>query len=106
MYKKEENADELMAIHQQIAEENKKLKKQQQELRSQVDETLNKIDTKANTKTEKQKRIKEIKGLIDKLRDEAKEAKARGASKTELNKINKNIAELLKTIADYQTSND
>ncbi|MBR7090955.1 MAG: hypothetical protein IKC79_00710, partial [Clostridia bacterium] len=103
--KKEENADELMAIHQQIAEENKKLKKQQQELRSQVDETLNKIDTKANTKTEKQKRIKEIKGLIDKLRDEAKEAKARGASKTELNKIIKNIAELLKTIADYQSNN-
>ena len=103
--KKEDNTQELMDIQKQIAEENKKLQKQQQELRSQIDETLNVIDTKANTKAEKQKRIKEIKDLIDKLRDEAKEAKARGASKTELNKINKNIAELLKTIADYQINN-
>ena len=102
--KKEDQNAELKAIQDQIAVENKKLKKQQQELRSQIDETLNVIDAKP-TKTEKQKRIKEIKTLIDKLRDEAKEAKARGASKTELNKINKNIAELLKTIADYQSNN-
>ena len=82
------------------------LKKQQEELRQQIDETLSAMEDKANaTKAQKQKNIKKIKDLIEKLKIEAKEAKARGASKAEITKINKSVAELLKVITNYQLNN-
>ena len=56
------------------------------------------------TKQERTQNIKKIKDLISKLKEEAAEAKERGASKTEINKINKSAAELLRVIADYQAN--
>lgn len=100
------DTEDLLAIQKQIAEENEKLKKQQEELRQQIDETLSAMEDKANaTKAQKQKNIKKIKDLIEKLKIEAKEAKARGASKAEITKINKSVAELLKVITNYQLNN-
>ncbi len=101
-------ADDLVAIQKQIEEENKKLKEQQEELRAQIDNTLKAVKdaTEKSTKSEnKTQNIKEIKALISKLKDEAAKAKARGASKAEINKINKSVAELLKVITDYQSGN-
>jgi len=100
------DTEDLLNLQKQIAEENDKLKKQQEELRSQIDKTLSAMETKTDvTKSEKQKNIKKIKTLIDKLKVESKDAKARGASKAEISKINKSVAELLKVITKYQSGN-
>ncbi len=97
--------DELEALQEQINAENERLKQQQEELRAQIDETLKTMEKATNaTKAERTKNIKKIKDLIAQLKTEAAEAKERGASKAEINKINKSAAELLKVIADYQAN--
>ena len=101
--KKYADNDDLVALQKQIEEENAKLKKQQEELRAQIDKTLASMEKASNaTKAERTRNIKKIKDLIAKLKVEAENAKARGASKAELNKINKSAAELLKVISEYQ----
>lgn len=102
--KKYADNDDLVALQKQIEEENARLKKQQEELRAQIDKTLATMEKASNaTKAERTKNIKKIKDLISKLKVEAENAKARGASKAELNKINKSAAELLKVISEYQS---
>lgn len=97
--------DELEALQKQINAENERLKKQQEELRAQIDETLKTMEKATNaTKAERTRNIKKIKDLIAQLKQEAVEAKERGASKSEINKINKSAAELVKVIADYQAN--
>lgn len=97
--------EELEALQKQINAENERLKKQQEELRAQIDETLKTMEKATNaTKAERTRNIKKIKDLIAQLKQEAVEAKERGASKTEINKINKSAAELVKVIADYQAN--
>lgn len=97
--------DELEALQQQINAENQRLKQQQEELRAQIDETLKTMEKATNaTKAERTRNIKKIKDLIAKLKQEAVAAKERGASKSEINKINKSAAELVKVIADYQAN--
>ena len=98
--------DDLVALQQQIEAENERLKKQQEELRAQIDKTLKTMEKATNaTKAERTRNIKKIKELIAKLKEEAEQAKARGASKAEINKINKSAAELVKVIAEYQAAN-
>ncbi len=95
--------DDLVALQKQIEEENARLKQQQEELRAQIDKTLATMEKASNaTKAERTRNIKKIRDLIAKLKTQAEDAKARGASKSEINKINKSVAELLKVIADYQ----
>lgn len=95
--------DDLVALQKQIEEENARLKQQQEELRAQIDKTLATMEKASNaTKAERTRNIKKIRDLIAKLKTQAEDAKARGASKAEINKINKSVAELLKVIADYQ----
>ncbi len=96
--------DDLEALQKKIEEENARLKKQQEELRAQIDKTLATMEKAENaTKAERTRNIKKIKEMIAKLKEEAETAKARGASKTQINKINKSAAELLKVLADYQS---
>ena len=103
--KKEKDNEDLVALQKQISQENERLKKQQEELRLQIDETLKTMEKASKaSKAERTANIKKIKLLIADLKNEAKEAKARGASKNEINKINKSVAELLKVIADYQAT--
>ena len=98
--------EDLEALQKQIAEENERLKQQQEELRAQIDKTLKTMEKSSNaSKAERTRNIKKIKDLISKLKQEAADAKARGASKAEINKINKSAAELVKVIADYQANN-
>ncbi len=97
--------EELEALQKQINAENERLKKQQEELRAQIDETLKTMEKATNaSKAERTRNIKKIKNLIAKLKQEAVEAKERGASKSEINKMNKSAAELVKIIADYQAN--
>ncbi len=97
--------DELEALQKQINAENERLKKQQEELRAQIDETLRTMEKANNaSKAERTRNIKKIKTLIAQLKQEAIAAKERGASKAEINKINKSAAELVKVIADYQAN--
>ena len=97
--------DELEALQKQINAENQRLKQQQEELRAQIDETLKTMEKATNaTKAERTRNIKKIKDLIAQLKQEAVAAKERGASKSEINKINKSAAELVKVIADYQAN--
>jgi len=97
--------DELEALQKQINAENERLKKQQEELRAQIDETLRTMEKANNaSKAERTRNIKKIKTLIAQLKQEAITAKERGASKAEINKINKSAAELVKVIADYQAN--
>ena len=98
---KKEN-DDLLEIQKQIEEENEKLLKQQQELRAQIDKTLNSIES-SNKKSDKQKNIAKINDLISALKIQAKEAKAKGASKKEIQAINVSVAELVQAIANYTT---
>ncbi len=103
--KKAAEKDELEALQEQINVENERLKKQQEELRAQIDETLKTMEKATNaTKAERTRNIKKIKDLIAQLKQEAADAKQRGASKAEISKINKSAAELLKVIADYQAN--
>ena len=103
--KKTATNDELEALQKQINAENERLKQQQEELRAQIDETLKTMEKATNaTKAERTRNIKKIKDLIAQLKQEAVEAKGRGASKSEINKINKSAAELVKVIADYQAN--
>ncbi len=96
--------DDLEALQKKIEEENARLKKQQEELRAQIDKTLATMEKAENaTKAERTRNIKKIKEMISKLKEEAETAKARGASKTMINKINKSAAELLKVLAEYQS---
>ena len=96
--------DDLVALQKQIEEENARLKKQQEELRAQIDKTLASMEKAENaTKAERTRNIKKIKDMISKLKVQAEEAKARGQSKASINKINKSAAELLKVLADYQS---
>lgn len=97
--KAKEETEDLKKIQEQIAEENQKLIKQQQELRQQIDETLQSIG-KSNKKSDKAKNIAKIKALIEKLKIQAKEAKASG-SKEQVKQINKSVAELVAAIANY-----
>ena len=92
----------MLELQKQIEAENEKLLKQQQELRAQIDKTLNSIE-KSGKNTDKQKNIAKIKDLIDKLKVQAKEAKAKGASKEEIKNINASVAELVQAIANYTT---
>ena len=48
-------------------------------------------------------RIKHIKGLIDQLKEKAKQAKEQGASKDEIKNINASVAELLDAITKYSS---
>lgn len=98
----EKENDDLLELQKQIEAENEKLLKQQQELRAQIDKTLNSIE-KSGKNTDKQKNIAKIKDLIDKLKVQAKEAKAKGASKEEIKNINASVAELVQAIANYTT---
>lgn len=103
--KKATTNDELEALQKQINAENQRLKQQQEELRAQIDETLKTMEKATNaTKAERTRNIKKIKDLIAQLKQEAVAAKERGASKSEINKINKSAAELVKVIADYQAN--
>ena len=54
------------------------------------------------TKAERTRNIKKIKDMIAKLKVQAEEAKAKGQSKSAINKINKSAAELLRVLAEYQ----
>ena len=101
--KAKEETEDLKKIQEQIAEENKKLMQQQQELRQQIDETLESIE-KSNKKADKAKNVAKIKALIEKLKIQAKEAKASGASKEQVKQINASVAELVAAIANYTTT--
>ena len=96
--------DDLVALQKQIEEENARLKKQQEELRAQIDKTLASMEKAENaTKAERTRNIKKIKDMIAKLKVQAEEAKAKGQSKAAINKINKSAAELLRVLAEYQS---
>ena len=95
--------DDLVALQKQIEEENARLKQQQEELRAQIDKTLASMEKAENaTKAERTRNIKKIKDMIAKLKVQAEEAKAKGQSKSAINKINKSAAELLRVLAEYQ----
>lgn len=89
--------DDFGELQKQIEEENQKIQKQQYELRIQIDKALNKIET-SSSENSKQNHIKKIKSLIEKLKEQAKEAKAKGATKEEIRRINSSVAELVEAI--------
>jgi|GEM_PF-2801659 len=96
--------DDLMKLQKAIEKENSNLIKQQEELRSQISTTLKDLDeTKEISKQERNKRLKQLKSLIEDLKVQAQTAKANGASKQELKEINKSTMDLLAAIAKYSS---
>ena len=99
------SVEDLTALQDKITKENAKLKKQQEELREQIDQTLASMEEVSNlTKEKRAENIKKIRGMISKLKAQAVEAKAKGSSKAEINKINQSVASLLKVLTDYQSA--
>ncbi len=96
--------DDFLRIQQQINEENAKLVKSQEELRDQIERTLSRMEQSGNqTESSKATNIKEIKGLIDQLKEQAKKAKAQGASPQQIKNINASVAELVAAITKYSS---
>jgi len=89
-------------IQKQIDEENAKLQQQQSELKAQIDQALLKIE-KSPTSTNKVANTKKIKELIDKLKEQAKRARANGATKEQIRSINTSVAELVDVITKYSS---
>jgi len=103
--KHSKSVQDLTELQDKIAKENKKLKKQQEELREQIDQTLASIEQVTNvTKQQKAENIKKIRAMISQLKAQTVEAKAKGSSKEEINKINQSVANLLKVLAEYQST--
>ena len=101
----EKSVKDLSILQDKIAHENKKLKKQQEELREQIDQTLASMEQVSSaTKQQKAENIKKIRAMISKLKAQTVEAKAKGSSKEEINKINQSVANLLKVLAEYQST--
>ncbi len=99
------SVEDLTALQDKITKENAKLKKQQEELREQIDQTLASMDEVSTmTKEKRAENIKKIRNMITKLKAQAVEAKAKGSSKAEINKINQSVANLLKVLTDYQSA--
>ncbi len=96
--------DDFEEIQKRIDEESQKLQKTKDELQIEISKALSKIESsKSKSETEKAKNIKHIKGLIDQLKDKAKQAKEQGASKDEIKNINASVAELLDAITKYSS---
>ena len=103
--KHSKSVQDLNELQDKIAKENKKLKKQQEELREQIDQTLASMEQVSNvTKQQKAENIKKIRAMISKLKAQTVEAKAKGSSKEEISKINQSVANLLKVLAEYQST--
>ncbi len=101
----EKSVKDLSILQNKIAKQNKKLKQQQEELREQIDQTLASMEQVSNvTKQQKAENIKKIRAMISKLKAQTVEAKAKGSSKEEINKINQSVANLLKVLAEYQSA--
>lgn len=94
--------DAFSELQKQIDEQNQKLQQQQDELRVQIDKAIDKIE-KSSTENSRKNNIRKIKILIEKLKEQAKEAKARGATKEEIKQINSSVADLVDALTKYSS---
>ncbi len=94
----EKENDDFSKLQKQIEEENEKIQKEQDELKIQIDNALNKIQSSENENSRRENIVR-IRELIEKLKVQARRAKARGATKEEIKRINASVAELLDVIA-------
>ena len=94
--------DAFSELQKQIDEQNQKLQQQQDELRVQIDKAIDKIE-KSSTENSRKNNIRKIKVLIEKLKEQAKEAKARGATKEEIKQINSSVADLVDALTKYSS---
>ncbi len=94
--------DAFSELQKQIDEQNQKLQQQQDELRVQIDKAIDKIE-KSSTENSRKNNIRKLTVLIEKLKDQAKEAKARGATKEEIKQINSSVADLVDALTKYSS---
>ena len=96
------NFDDLELINRQIIEENKKLNAQKQELNSAIDETLHKVEKAQGHTVEREEELSKLAAQADELMKHADRLKAEDADSAEIDRVNKEIQELLEKLNAYR----
>ncbi len=93
--------EELDKLNGQINSENAILEAKQADLKKKISQTLSELQEKPTVDRD----LEEIKEIMNRLKEQAAEAKKNGASKEEQQQINKSLAELLLAMSNKQNNN-
>ncbi len=93
--------DELDKLNGQINSENAILEAKQADLKNKISQTLSELQEKPTVDRD----LEEIKEIMNRLKEQAAEAKKNGISKEEQQQINRSLAELLRAMANKQNNN-
>ena len=93
--------EELDKLNGQINSENAILEAKQADLKKKISQTLSELQEKPTVDRD----LEEIKEIMNRLKEQAAEAKKNGASEEEQKQINRSLGELLLAMANKQNSN-